>query len=56
MTEQHRLDAIVSADIAGYSRLTCLLLAQLRSPDQVRKLPMLGGFCCKTLIETICEP
>ena len=31
-TEQGRLAAIVSADVAGYSRLTCLLLALFDRP------------------------
>jgi len=42
MTEQHRLDAIVSADIAGYSRLTCLLLALFDRPISVLMSAMRG--------------
>jgi hypothetical protein len=40
MTEQRRLAAIVSADVAGYSRLTCLFLAQMRSADRARQCLM----------------
>jgi hypothetical protein len=42
MTEQRRLAAIVSADVAGYSRLTCLFLAQMRSADRVRRCRLFG--------------
>ena len=33
-----------------------LVLAQMRSADRVRRCLLLGGFCCKTPIEAICEP
>src|SRR5262249_34565825 len=42
MTEQHRRDAIVSADIAGDSRLTCLLLAHSGHAFVRQQCPILG--------------